>query len=71
MLRRGLCLSTKVPIRVAELRCMDPGCPGLETVAVVLLGEGRRRRFRWNLPLEQVGVAEVNQLLDGGGGGGA
>ena len=57
LLRDGLALSVDTVVSVAELNCLVPGCPPVETLAMIWGRDGKAYRLRVFCPLAEV-VAE-------------
>ena len=54
LLRDHFALAGGWVVTVAELRCLTPGCPPVETVALLWDAEGARHRLRVFRPLAEV-----------------
>ena len=46
-------------VTVAELACVEPDCPPVETVLTVYGAEGRRRSWHIHQPLDEIDEAMV------------
>lgn len=51
-------------LRVGELLCPDPACPGLETVILVMVPGARTRACKVAKPLAEVSRADVAAALE-------
>lgn len=52
-------------ISVNEIRCHEAGCPGLETVVLILATGRSPRRLRFLKPVAEVNAADVDALMPG------
>lgn len=50
-------------LKVSELLCSDPACPGLETVILIMVPGERTRACKIGKPLAEVGEADVAEAL--------
>ncbi|MFE3166305.1 hypothetical protein [Streptomyces sp. NPDC059224] len=53
-MRALLGLDDDTAVLIRQLACTEPGCPPLETVAVVLPMEGDARRWTLHRPADQI-----------------
>ncbi len=51
-------------VLIAELACTEPGCPPLETVITVMPPTGKRREWRLEKPVAEIGEDDVAALLE-------
>ena len=56
---KHLALSQEDLVTVAELACVEPDCPPVETVLTVYGAEGRRRSWHIHQPLDEIDEAMV------------
>ena len=56
---KHLALSQEDLVTVAELACVEPDCPPVETVLTVYDAEGRRRSWHIHHPLDKIDEAMV------------
>ncbi len=56
---KHLDLSEEDLVTVAELACVEPGCPPVETVVTVHGADGQRRSWHIHRPLAEVDEAHV------------
>jgi hypothetical protein len=59
--REALALGEEVSISVNEINCTDPGCPGKETVILVMVPGERTRALKVMKPVEEVDEADIRQ----------
>ena len=62
---KHLNLSEEDLVTVAELACVEPDCPPVETVLTVYGAEGRRRVWHIHQPLDEIDEAIVVRSLGG------
>lgn len=58
-------LSGEIVVKVNEILCPDPACPGLETVILVMAMGQRTRAFKVGKPMGEVTQSEVAAALRG------
>lgn len=61
--RAALGADEEVALTVNEIACLDPGCPGLETVILVMRPNERTRAAKVPKPLDEVTEADVRAAL--------
>lgn len=54
-----LALGEDVSLAVNEINCLDPGCPGTETVILVMAPGARTRALKVRKPIEEVEAEDV------------
>lgn len=59
---RAFGLEDGTPMTVAELRCMEPGCPPVETVIAILGASGAPRQYKVHKPMSEVTFEDVAGL---------
>lgn len=59
---RAFGLEDGTPMTVAELRCMEPGCPPVETVIAILGTPGPPRQYKVHKPMSEVTFEDVAGL---------
>lgn len=64
MTRAALEASTDTVFAVNEIACTDPGCPGLETVILVMAPGEKTRAYKIQKALEDVTEQDVREALD-------
>jgi hypothetical protein len=52
-------------IVVSELRCMEPGCPPLETVIAIMAGADQRQPFKLHKGVADISAEDIEGLLAG------
>jgi hypothetical protein len=57
--RAVLALSEEAAISVNEINCTDPGCPGTETVILLMVPGERTRVLKVMKPVEEVNEADI------------
>ena len=62
---KHLALSQEDLVTVAELACVEPDCPPVETVLTVYGAEGRRRAWHIHQPLDEIDEAIVVRSIGG------
>ena len=62
---KHLALSEDDVVTVAELACVEPDCPPVETVLTVYSAEGIRRAWHIHQPLDEIDEAIVVRSLGG------
>ena len=61
--REALSLSDDTAVTVSEINCRDPGCPGVETVILVMIPGLPTRIIRIACPLGEVRLADLEATL--------
>ena len=61
--RAALGTGEEVALAVNEIACLDPGCPGLETVILVMSPGERTRAFKITKALDEVVEQDVRAAL--------
>ena len=59
--REALGVSDETTVMVTELRCVEEGCPPLETVIAVLGDHGRSTQLKLHKALDEVTRADVDE----------
>ena len=62
---KHLDLSEEDLVTVAELACVEPGCPPVETVVTVHGADGARRSWHIHQPLAEINEAIVVSSIGG------
>ena len=62
---KHLDLSEEDLVTVAELACIEPDCPPVETVVTVHGADGARRSWHIHQPLAEIDEAIVVRSIDG------
>jgi hypothetical protein len=62
--REALSLSDDAAVTVSEINCRDPGCPGVETVILVMIPKLPTRMIRIACPLAEVRLADLKAALE-------
>ena len=62
---KHLALSQDDLVTVAELACVEPDCPPVETVVTVHGSDGRRRSWHIHQPLDEIDEAIVVRSIGG------
>lgn len=57
-------LDASVTVMITELRCLEPGCPPLETVIAIMVGPGDRWQHKLHKSAAEVSWAEVIHLAN-------
>jgi hypothetical protein len=55
--------SAETTVAVNEIVCLDPGCPGTETVILIMHPGGRTRAAKVGKPLDEVTEDDVAEAL--------
>ncbi|MCC2650123.1 MAG: hypothetical protein K0R61_1835 [Microvirga sp.] len=63
--RSALQLSPETAFAVNEIACNDPGCPGLETVVLVMEPGRKTRALKVPKPLDEVMEQDILAALEG------
>jgi hypothetical protein len=58
-----LAVPADTAIAVNEILCNDPGCPGIETVVLVMIPGQKTRALKVQKPLAEVTEADVAAML--------
>jgi hypothetical protein len=58
-----LVASPETAVTVSEIVCLDPGCPGTDTVILVMEPGRKTRAFKVAKPLDEVTEPEVRAAL--------
>ena len=66
--RAALQASPETAFAVNEIACNDPGCPGIETVILVMEPGRKTRALKVPKPLDEVAEQDILAVLDGRGG---
>ncbi|TVR08989.1 MAG: hypothetical protein EA385_08635 [Salinarimonadaceae bacterium] len=61
-----LALGEDVSLAVNEINCLDPGCPGIETVILVMAPGERTRALKVTKPIEQVAAQDIRAATEVG-----
>jgi hypothetical protein len=61
--RETLSLSDDTAVTVSEINCHDPGCPGVETVILVMTPNAKTRMIRIARPLVEVRLVDLEAAL--------
>jgi hypothetical protein len=56
-------LGPDATVAVNEIACTDPGCPGIETVILVMCAGEKTRACKVQKPADEVSEAEVRSAL--------
>ena len=62
--RATLGLGEEAAISVNEINCTDPGCPGTETVILLMVPGERTRALKVMKPVEEVGEADIREAAE-------
>lgn len=62
-IRESLALPDDAAVSVSEINCRDPACPGVETVALVMVPGETTRMVRIPRPLAEVQLLDVQTAL--------
>lgn len=62
-------LSEEVGLTVSEIECLDPACPGTETVVLIMAEGTRMRAVKFGAPVAEITEQDVSEALVGFGGG--
>lgn len=62
--RAALEASPDTAFAVNEIACNDPGCPGIETVILVMEPGVKTRAYKVTKPLSEVTEQDVREALD-------
>jgi hypothetical protein len=63
--RSTLQASPETAFAVNEIACNDPGCPGIETVILVMESGRKTRALKVTKPLDEVTEQDILAALDG------
>jgi hypothetical protein len=63
--RQAIGLPEETVVKVNEILCPDPACPGLETIVLVMPKGRRTRAFKVGKPMAEVSRADVAAALIG------
>lgn len=55
-----LALADDVVVKVNEINCLDPACPGQETVILIMAPGERTRALKIRAPVEDVDAAAIS-----------
>jgi hypothetical protein len=64
MARDALRASPETAFAVNEIACNDPGCPGIETVILVMEPGCKTRALKVAKPLDEVTEQDIRSVLD-------
>jgi hypothetical protein len=67
--RDALGLAPDTELTASEIDCLDPGCPGLETVLLVMRPGERTRALKIRRPMEDVTEQDLRDALSPDNGG--
>jgi len=56
-------LADEAVVKVNEINCMDPACPGQETVILIMAPGKRTRALKIRAPVENVDVAAITKAV--------
>jgi len=62
--RSALQVSPETAFAVNEIACNDPGCPGIETVILVMEPGRKTRAFKVPKPLDEVTEQDIRSALE-------
>ena len=65
MARAALPVSPETAFAVNEIACNDPGCPGIETIILVMEPGRKTRALKVAKPLDEVMEQDIVAALDG------
>nr|WP_246205672.1 hypothetical protein [Microvirga arsenatis] len=65
MARAALRTSSDTAFAVNEIACNDPGCPGIETVILVMEPGRKTRALKIAKPLDEVAEQDILAALEG------
>lgn len=60
----ALGLGDDVSLAVNEINCLDPGCPGTETVILVMAPGERTRALKARKPIEEVEAQDIRAAAE-------
>lgn len=56
-------LADEAVVKVNEINCMDPACPGQETVILIMTPGKRTRALKIRAPVESVDAASITRAI--------
>jgi hypothetical protein len=62
-LARAALGSPDTAFAVNEIACTDPGCPGVETVILVMVPGSRTQAFKVQKPLDEVTEQDIREVF--------
>ena len=62
--RSALQASPETAFAVNEIACNDPGCPGIETIILVMEPGRKTRALKVSKPLDEVTEQDIRDALD-------
>lgn len=58
-----LALADDVVVKVNEINCVDPACPGQETIILIMVPGERTRALKIRAPVEEVDAASISSAV--------
>lgn len=58
-----LALADDVVVKVNEINCVDPACPGQETIILIMVPGARTRALKIRAPVEEVDAASISSAV--------